>query len=120
MTQQDILAGFAEILDGNSMTAGFYGHCSVGCLHIRPFVDLSKPDEVARMRTVAVQIKEVRMESVFRYANMFPRAIQLIASGRLDVKPFISRSFAFADGIKAFEEAASGNPTDVKVHIVME
>jgi D-xylulose reductase len=44
----------------------------------------------------------------------------LIASGRLDVKPFISRSFAFADGIKAFEEAASGNPTDVKVQIVME
>jgi len=43
-----------------------------------------------------------------------------IASGRLDVKPFISRSFAFADGIKAFEEAASGNPTDIKVQIVLE
>jgi D-xylulose reductase len=67
-----------------------------------------------------VQIKEVRIESVFRYANMFPRAIQLIASGRLDIKPFISRSFPFADGIKAFEEAASGKPTDVKVQIVME
>ena len=24
-------------------TAGFYGHCSVGCLHIRPFVDLTEP-----------------------------------------------------------------------------
>jgi D-xylulose reductase len=67
-----------------------------------------------------LQIKEVRIESVFRYANMFPRAIQLIASGRLDIKPFISRSFAFADGIRAFEEAASGKPTDVKVQIVME
>jgi Fe-S oxidoreductase len=44
------------------MTAGFYGHCSVGCLHIRPFVDLSRPDEVARMRTVAVQIKDLVRE----------------------------------------------------------
>ena len=55
-------ARFAEILDENSMTAGFYGHCSVGCLHIRPFVDLSRPDEVARMRTVAVQIKDLVRE----------------------------------------------------------
>jgi FAD/FMN-containing dehydrogenase/Fe-S oxidoreductase len=55
-------ARFAAILDDNAMTAGFYGHCSVGCLHIRPFVDLSKPDEVARMRTVAVQIKDLVRE----------------------------------------------------------
>ena len=25
-------------------SAGFYGHCSVGCLHIRPYVDLSRPE----------------------------------------------------------------------------
>ena len=47
---------------GRKLTAGFYGHCSVGCLHIRPFVDLSRPDEVARMRTVAVQIKDLVRE----------------------------------------------------------
>ena len=89
--------------------------CPGGCI-----VLVGMPQHPVPIDIVAVQIKEVRMESVFRYANMFPRAIQLIASGRLDVKPFISRSFAFADGIKAFEEAASGNPTDVKVQIVME
>jgi D-xylulose reductase len=89
--------------------------CPGGCL-----VLVGMPQQAVPIDIVAVQIKEVRIESVFRYANMFPRAIQLIASGRLDVKPFISRSFAFADGIKAFEEAASGNPTDVKVQIVME
>ena len=50
---------FAEILDAHQMRAGFYGHCSVGCLHIRPFVDLSRPDEIARMRAVAVQIKDL-------------------------------------------------------------
>jgi D-xylulose reductase len=33
------------------------------------------------------------------------------------VKPFISRTFAFEDGIKAFEEAAAGKATDVKIQI---
>ncbi|CDY76843.1 Xylitol dehydrogenase [Caballeronia glathei] len=89
--------------------------CPGGCL-----VLVGMPQKAVPIDVVAVQIKEARIESVFRYANMFERAIQLIASGRIDVKPFISRSFAFADGIKAFEEAASGNPSDVKVQIVME
>ncbi|MFF3575206.1 FAD-binding and (Fe-S)-binding domain-containing protein [Nocardia jiangxiensis] len=53
---------FKEILDDHQMEAGFYGHCSVGCLHIRPFVDLTKPDEVAKMRTVAEAIKDLVAE----------------------------------------------------------
>jgi FAD/FMN-containing dehydrogenase/Fe-S oxidoreductase len=53
---------FAAVLDAHGMQAGFYGHCSVGCLHIRPFVDLSKPDEVAKMRAVAEEIKDLVRE----------------------------------------------------------
>ncbi|MDR5760218.1 NAD(P)-dependent alcohol dehydrogenase [Caballeronia sp. LZ035] len=89
--------------------------CPGGCL-----VLVGMPQHAIPLDVVAVQIKEARIESVFRYANIFPRAIQLIASGKLDVKPFISRTFPFAEGIKAFEEAASGVPTDVKVQIVLE
>ncbi|WP_118180538.1 NAD(P)-dependent alcohol dehydrogenase [Paraburkholderia phosphatilytica] len=89
--------------------------CPGGCL-----VLVGMPQKAVPIDIVAVQIKEARIESVFRYANIFPRAIQLIASGRIDVKPFISRTFPFADGIKAFEEASSGNPNDVKVQIVLE
>ncbi|GAB5096181.1 NAD(P)-dependent alcohol dehydrogenase [Caballeronia sp. LP006] len=89
--------------------------CPGGCL-----VLVGMPQRAIALDVVAVQIKEARIESVFRYANIFPRAIQLIASGKLDVKPFISRTFPFADGIKAFEEASSGLPTDVKVQIVLE
>lgn len=55
-------ARFADILDEYEMTAGFYGHCSVGCLHIRPFVDLAKPDEIVRMRAVAERIKDLVTE----------------------------------------------------------
>lgn len=55
-------ARFAQVLDEHGMDAGFYGHCSVGCLHIRPFVDVSKPEEVARMRAVAVAVKDLVRE----------------------------------------------------------
>jgi FAD/FMN-containing dehydrogenase/Fe-S oxidoreductase len=53
---------FKEVLDKHELTAGFYGHCSVGCLHIRPFVDLADPAEVTKMRTVAEEIKNLVAE----------------------------------------------------------
>jgi FAD/FMN-containing dehydrogenase/Fe-S oxidoreductase len=55
-------ARFAAVLERHGMRAGFYGHCSVGCLHIRPFVDLSRPDEVVRMRAVAEEIRDLVSE----------------------------------------------------------
>ena len=63
--------------------------------------------------------KEVRIETVFRYANIFDRALQLIASGKVDLKPLITETFAFSDSIKAFERAASARPSDVKLQILM-
>lgn len=53
---------FRDVLDRHAMTAGFYGHCSVGCLHIRPFVDLTDPEQVGRMRAVSVEIKDLVRE----------------------------------------------------------
>ena len=46
-------SAFRAILDRHGLEAGFYGHCSVGCLHIRPFVDLTQPGGVETMRAVA-------------------------------------------------------------------
>ncbi|MFC9605462.1 FAD-binding and (Fe-S)-binding domain-containing protein [Streptomyces niveus] len=58
----DYTRRFKEVLDRHGMTAGFYGHCSVGCLHIRPFLDLADPADVVRMRSVAVEIKDLVAE----------------------------------------------------------
>jgi FAD/FMN-containing dehydrogenase/Fe-S oxidoreductase len=53
---------FRQILDSHGLRAGFYGHCSVGCLHIRPFVDLSAPGQVEQMRAVAEQVRDLVLE----------------------------------------------------------
>ncbi len=58
----DYTTRFREILDRHGLTAGFYGHCSVGCLHIRPFVDLTDPAQVRAMRVVAEQVKDLVAE----------------------------------------------------------
>ncbi|AQZ65306.1 Glycolate dehydrogenase, subunit GlcD [[Actinomadura] parvosata subsp. kistnae] len=50
---------FAAILDRHGLRAGFYGHCSVGCLHVRPFVDLRAPGEIGTMRAVAEEIADL-------------------------------------------------------------
>jgi FAD/FMN-containing dehydrogenase/Fe-S oxidoreductase len=55
----DYVADFKAILDARGLTAGFYGHCSVGCLHIRPFVDLRAPGGVETMREVAEEVAEL-------------------------------------------------------------
>ncbi|WP_299680114.1 NAD(P)-dependent alcohol dehydrogenase [uncultured Roseobacter sp.] len=66
---------------------------------------------------VLAQSKEIRMETVFRYANMYDRAIALLASGKVDLKPLISETFAFEDSIEAFDRAVEARPTDVKIQI---
>ena len=53
---------FKEILDASGLTAGFYGHCSVGCLHIRPFVDVTAPGQPELMRAVAEEVRELVLE----------------------------------------------------------
>jgi FAD/FMN-containing dehydrogenase/Fe-S oxidoreductase len=55
-------ARFRQILDSRGLTAGFYGHCSVGCLHVRPFIDLSAPGQPELMRAVAEEVRELVLE----------------------------------------------------------
>ena len=46
----DYVREFRAIFERAKLTAGFYGHCSVGCLHVRPYVDLSRPDQVQTLQ----------------------------------------------------------------------
>jgi len=68
---------------------------------------------------VAAQAKEARMETVFRYANVYPRGVALMASGKIDVKPLITDKYKFTDAIKAFDYAVKPQPRTVKTVIEM-
>lgn len=75
------------------------------------------PVDTVPVDIVGLQAKELRLETVFRYANVYDRAIALIASGKVDLKPLISLTVPFADSIAAFDRAAEGRETDVKIQI---
>ena len=67
----------------------------------------------------AAMVREARVENIFRYAHVFPRCVAMLASGTIDVKPLITRTFDFKDSVQAFEIAASAPPADVKMQIVL-
>ena len=60
---------------------------------------------------------EARVEHVFRYAHVFPRALALMGSGKIDVNPLITDTFALADSVAAFDYASHLPTTSVKAQI---
>ena len=83
-----------------------------GCL-----IAIGMPVEPVKFDISSFAAKEIRIETVFRYANVFDRALAMIASGKVDLKPLISHTFPFDQSIAAFERAAAGRPSDVKLQI---
>ncbi|ART62431.1 NAD(P)-dependent alcohol dehydrogenase [Kushneria marisflavi] len=87
---------------------------------VRPggvMVLVGMPVEKVSFDVVLAQTKEVRIETVFRYANVYDRAIELIASGKVDLKPLIVETFDFEQSVAAFDRAVEARPTDVKLQI---
>ncbi len=66
---------------------------------------------------VAAQVKEARIEHIFRYAHVYPRALALMGSGKIDVKPLITDKFEFDESVKAFDFATHMPPSSVKAQI---
>ena len=80
-------------------------------------VYVGMPMEKIAYDVVYAATKEARVEHVFRYAHVYPRAIALMGSGKLNVKPLITDKFAFADSVAAFDFAVEMPATSVKAQI---
>ncbi len=77
------------------------------------------PVDPVAVDIVGLQAKELRVETVFRYANVYDRALALIGSGKVDLKPLISATIPFDDSISGFDRAVEARETDVKLQILM-
>ena len=58
----EFIKRFREILNRYDVRAGYYGHCSVGCMHIRPFINLKEAGEVRKMTGIANEISDLVLE----------------------------------------------------------
>ncbi|WP_372880420.1 NAD(P)-dependent alcohol dehydrogenase [Psychromonas sp.] len=93
------------------------------CDHVAPngtVVLVGMPVEPVKFDIVAAQVKEVTFKTIFRYANMYPKTINLISSGKINVRPLISKTYKFEDSLEAYRRAVEANPSDVKIIIEME
>ena len=76
-------------------------------------VGLGRP--LASLPIVNAAVREIDIRGVFRYANCYPAALSLIASGRIDVKPLITHRYTIQESVQAFEMAESGQAIKVMV-----
>jgi Fe-S oxidoreductase len=59
---EEFIGRFGEIVERNGTWACFYGHASVGCLHVRPALDTSDPEGVGRMRRIGEEVADLVVE----------------------------------------------------------
>jgi len=89
--------------------------CPGGCV-----VFIGIPGKPVPIDISLAQVKEARIETVFRYANVYQRALALMESGKINLKPLVTKIFEFKDSIKAFEYTSENRPENIKTQIVFE
>jgi FAD/FMN-containing dehydrogenase/Fe-S oxidoreductase len=58
----EFIKRFREVVARHDTIAGYYGHCSVGCMHIRPLINLKEDSEKAKMVSIANAISDLVLE----------------------------------------------------------
>ncbi len=107
----EFVSRFREIFAKHDTVGAYYGHCSVGCLHIRPVIDLKTPRGLEQVRAIADEITDL----VVRFGGT-------ISSEHGDGRarsPFLERMYgprimqAFRELKRAFDPENRMNPGNI-------
>ena len=79
-------------------------------------VGMTPKDEV-EFNFMKLMGKEGELKTIFRYRNLYPVAINAIASGTINVKDIVSHEFAFEDTKEAFDFVVNNAKDVVKAVI---
>jgi FAD/FMN-containing dehydrogenase/Fe-S oxidoreductase len=59
---RDYIERFLEIIHRHGTTAGIYAHASVGCLHVRPVINLKTAEGIRKFETMAHEVADLVLE----------------------------------------------------------
>jgi len=99
---------FRDVIHKYGTSAGYYGHASVGCLHIRPLINTKVPSDIQIMQDMTNEIADLVMEFG---GSMSGEHGDGLARSYLNEKLFGSRIYkAFQDVKLAFDPEGRMNP----------
>ncbi len=59
---RDYIARFIKLVERHDTIAGVYAHASVGCLHVRPVVDLKTAEGIGKFESIASEVADLVLE----------------------------------------------------------
>lgn len=62
--------------------------------------------------------REIDLRFQYRYRDTYPKAIGLVSSGLIDLKPLVTHRFRLEEGEKAFNAASTPSAKAIKVQIL--
>lgn len=104
----EFIGRFLKIIEAHNTTAGIYAHASVGCLHVRPVINMKTADGVAKFESVAQAVADLVLE--------FGGALSGEHGDGLVRSPFMKQMFgatlyeAFREVKRAFDPDGIFNP----------
>jgi FAD/FMN-containing dehydrogenase/Fe-S oxidoreductase len=104
----EYIARFLKILTAHKTTAGIYAHASVGCLHVRPVINMKVESGVRKFEAIANEVAELVLE--------YGGALSGEHGDGLVRSPFLSRMFgdtiyeAFREIKRTFDPEGIFNP----------
>jgi Fe-S oxidoreductase len=104
----DFIGRFLQLLRAHETTAGIYAHASVGCLHVRPVINMKKESGVRKFESIANEVVDLVLE--------FGGALSGEHGDGLVRSPFLRKMFgdpiyeAFREIKKTFDPEGIFNP----------
>jgi len=75
------------------------------------------PEDYVNINVGEILGKELDILGIFRYANMYPKAIKLVESGKIDLKSLVSKVYKLEDTKEALDYAIENKNESIKVMV---